>query len=643
MKKTILSLSLVIVILPFSLATATASHIVISEIKLSGGTGKTTDEFVELYNPTGSAVSLSGWSLVKKTASGSDYVLVDDFGTKTIPANGFFLITHPSGYTGTTVPDSMYTTTNSLSDNNTVILLDGTQVAIDQVGFGTATIFEGMVAANPAALKSLERKAKPDSTVALMAEGGRDLFAGNGEETDNNGNDFLTRDAPEPQNSVSELEFLTAAPPTAPTNTNTQSPVPTTTTAQNRPPVAEVTVASKAAKVRQDISFSGADSSDPDGDKLTFAWDFGDAKTGSGKEIRHAFAKPGEYIVSLIAKDGMGNEAHTSVTISVAEYEYSTRVFINEVLPSCAGSDEACEFIELVNTDTRPLQLDGWIVTDQKVNYHFAKEAAIKPNGFMVLKQAETKITLNNSGDTIYLVDPAGKIVHGVTYGKATDDQSFARTADGNGWRWTEAVTPARANEFSEDEERSIGQTIEDSPQMVARATGTETTTNSARVADAPLVMKIVDVTEAMVGQLVTVTAEAESVSGRNVYLVDEAGNTLRVYIPKKPGLETVGIKAGETVTITGEISKTSAGLRIVPRQAADIRVLGKETVAQPSGTVLGGAVEMNPAGGDQPTDSNNLTTVILVGTVVLAAGLIGWRVYQARQTKKVGTDLPKK
>ena len=40
---------------------ATASHVVISEIQIAGG--NSNDEFVELYNPTNASVNLTGWRL----------------------------------------------------------------------------------------------------------------------------------------------------------------------------------------------------------------------------------------------------------------------------------------------------------------------------------------------------------------------------------------------------------------------------------------------------------------------------------------------------------------------------------------------------------------------------------------------------
>jgi predicted extracellular nuclease len=153
-----------------------AGQVVIGEFKTSGGTGKSTDEFVELYNPTDIDVSLNDWQLIKKTASGNDYVLVDNFGEKIISAHSFFLITHPAGYLGEVAPDFYYSTTNSISDNNSIVLYDPSLAVADAVGYGTATVFETEAAANPPAGKSLERQARSDSTKETMVEGGAHYF-----------------------------------------------------------------------------------------------------------------------------------------------------------------------------------------------------------------------------------------------------------------------------------------------------------------------------------------------------------------------------------------------------------------------------------------------------------------------------------
>ena len=193
-----------------------ASYLVFSEIQITGGSGYSTNEFIELYNPTEEGMNLSGWKLIKKTASGKEYGLVDDFGEKIVKSYSFFLITHPAGYLGETQPDFYYTTTNSIADNNTVILIDKDGNEVDKVGLGTAVDFEGEALSNPGSKKSVERKAKQSSIEEAMIEGGSDYFLGNSEDTDNNSQDFVLRSEPEPQNSQSESEYLDIEIPEVP-------------------------------------------------------------------------------------------------------------------------------------------------------------------------------------------------------------------------------------------------------------------------------------------------------------------------------------------------------------------------------------------------------------------------------------------
>jgi PKD repeat protein len=47
------------------------------------------------------------------------------------------------------------------------------------------------------------------------------------------------------------------------------------------------------------VSFSGAGSSDPQGQTLTYAWSFGDSSMGTGATPTHTYAAPGTYTVSL--------------------------------------------------------------------------------------------------------------------------------------------------------------------------------------------------------------------------------------------------------------------------------------------------------------------------------------------------------
>ncbi len=54
------------------------------------------------------------------------------------------------------------------------------------------------------------------------------------------------------------------------------------------------------------VAFDASGSYDPDGDSLTYRWDFGDGATGSGVQTQHTYFQEGEYDVVLTVDDGRG-------------------------------------------------------------------------------------------------------------------------------------------------------------------------------------------------------------------------------------------------------------------------------------------------------------------------------------------------
>jgi len=737
----ILGITIVTGLVGFRSVSATPSaHLVISEIQTTGGTGYTTDEFVELYNPTETDVGLAGWKLTKKTAAGKEYVLVDNFGEKSIKSHSFFLITHPSGYAGQTAPDLYYTTTNSISDNNTVILYDGAGQIVDKIGFGSTTDFEGETLGNPSGKKSVERKAKAESTVETMAEGGSDYFLGNAEDTDNNKNDFITRDNPEPQNSSSEPEYLTYKVPDAPqtptdngeTKTDEQKNEETAAYSnkiiiseffpnpagsddgefielknigdtdidlngwklgdnslrkyimqsviikageflsidkkvsgvslnnngdavklyqpddnllakveyktcqegqsynlingqwvwsdevtpgkenilkiKNELPEADMNFP-KEAKVRMEIVFDASESSDADNDKLQYFWDFGDGKTSQEKETKHSFQKAGNYMVSLKVTDTKAGEDKIASQIKISDYDYSTKIVINELLPAPAGDDKELEWVELFNPEKRDINLGGWQLTDIKTYYQFPADKIIKANNYLVIKRKESKIVLNDSGDKLFLIDPNKKIINGVEYQSAKNDLAFARLD--NHWTWTEKPTPDKKNEFIITEAEGDSGASETSQDVAV----TENVIN-----ETPIELKISQVNENYLKKLLTITGDIERISGLNIYLTDVEGNGLRVYIQNKTGIKKPELKQGDSLTVTGILDKTEAGLRLLPRKQEDI-VLAQKVEA---GQVLGAATEKQDVAVPTDNKSQPVKIYLLVTAIALAVILAG-------------------
>ena len=65
------------------------------------------------------------------------------------------------------------------------------------------------------------------------------------------------------------------------------------------------------------VGFSAAKSSDPQGEALTYAWNFGDNSTGTGVSPSHTYAGPGTYTVSLTAMNASGLTGTATATVTI--------------------------------------------------------------------------------------------------------------------------------------------------------------------------------------------------------------------------------------------------------------------------------------------------------------------------------------
>lgn len=65
------------------------------------------------------------------------------------------------------------------------------------------------------------------------------------------------------------------------------------------------------------VQFSSAGTTDQDGDKLTYSWDFGDGATSTAANPAHKYSKNGTYTATVTAKDTSGRTGSASVQIVV--------------------------------------------------------------------------------------------------------------------------------------------------------------------------------------------------------------------------------------------------------------------------------------------------------------------------------------
>ena len=67
------------------------------------------------------------------------------------------------------------------------------------------------------------------------------------------------------------------------------------------------------------VAFDGSASFDPDGDLVSWEWDFGDNTTGSGETTSHTYNGTGDYTVTLTVTDDFGNTGSAGTTATITE------------------------------------------------------------------------------------------------------------------------------------------------------------------------------------------------------------------------------------------------------------------------------------------------------------------------------------
>lgn len=196
---------------------ASPGEVLISEFRTRGPLG-TSDEFIELYNPTSATVFIGGLKVIGSNGTGGTAVRATITAGTTLGSGCHYLLAFHTAscsncYSGTVTADQTYTT--SIADDGGIAFTraDGTTI-IDQVGMSSGSAYKEGTTLTPLATnveQSYERK-----------PGGA---SGNGTDTNNNLNDFsLNSSSSNPQNSSSGCLDLSTAD-LAVTKTDSPDPV----------------------------------------------------------------------------------------------------------------------------------------------------------------------------------------------------------------------------------------------------------------------------------------------------------------------------------------------------------------------------------------------------------------------------------
>ena len=205
-------------------------HLVVSEVVTGGANA--SDELIELYNPSSSALPLEGLEVIYVSATGGTITRKASWaaGAPSLPAGAHVLIANGAG-TFAGIADVTYVNGLAAAGGSVGIRILGASTAIDAVGWGTAasTWMEGAATIAPAAGHAIER-----------LPGGA---AGSGQDTDQNDADFVEQAIPDPQNLASPPIVLpTPGPTVSPTAAITPQSTPTAPP-EATPPVSATPVA----------------------------------------------------------------------------------------------------------------------------------------------------------------------------------------------------------------------------------------------------------------------------------------------------------------------------------------------------------------------------------------------------------------
>ena len=308
------------------------SHLFVNEMEFNPAGADDGNEWAELYNPDAITIDLSGYYLInndgdKATLSGS------------VPANGFWVKTFTSQYldntneglklydkTATMIDstpikdDSPSGSTNG--DSNTWARCpDGSGNWVYQTGtYGSSNGCQNQKPNADFTVSPSSGYAKK-TTFNVDASGSSDPD-GNIVEYKWNWGDGSTSSGKTATHQYSNKNDYTiiltvkdddGGTDTADKNVQVQDPPQTN-------PIAKFTVSSEAGTVN-DTSFSvdASQSSDPDGDPLTYQWKWGDGATATGKTTSHKYSSIGTFIINLTVNDGTGRSNSITKTVTVSE------------------------------------------------------------------------------------------------------------------------------------------------------------------------------------------------------------------------------------------------------------------------------------------------------------------------------------
>ncbi|MCK5332589.1 lamin tail domain-containing protein [Candidatus Parcubacteria bacterium] len=271
------------------------------------------------------------------------------------------------------------------------------------------------------------------------------------------------------------------------------------------------------------------------------------------------------------------------------EFDYSDQIVISEIYPNPIGNDNrqgSYEWIEIYNSSNREVNLRGWQIDDilNKGSrlYLITEDIIIKSRNFIVFKNNQTKIILNNSGDEINLLWPDGEVVDNVKYEKAKEGFSYGWISEGV-WSWSENITPGKENEVQD-----VGDKNEIKKEEVEYL-GIEEPENQNNLIENNYIDAQIKDLESFVKytrvRISGIVSTPPGIFASEILYLSENGAGVQIFY--KEG-KYPKIQVGDLIEATGLVSKVGGEKRILLVDAKDIKIISRDNYVEPQVVLTG-------------------------------------------------------
>jgi len=141
--------------------------------------------------------------------------------------------------------------------------------------------------------------------------------------------------------------------------------------------------------------------------------------------------------------------------------------------------------------------------------------------------------------------------------------------------------------------------------------------------------VKIKDINDDLIGRVIKTSGIVVKTAGSTIWISDGA-KQIRIYLYSYTGIKKLGLKKGDKVIISGILSKTSAGFRLLPRTRDEIKIIkySKKKIAAASLNNMLDSSDFNQvAGADYRKDKidtiKKFYTLKIIGIISLFSGLL--------------------